>query len=294
MSHLVILQLQHPEAGLQQYSIGFGPDDNESGWRSPYFGWSPSGEIVYASGTVVRLTGGRTCSLPARSTFISNDRAVTRNQPSHGPLSIFTFYDAGCNDQEKWDAPHDWSIVAAAPDRGLLSIEERTERGVENFIFDALRKEVLRHGSGEDAPHGEFADSGRALCSGGDVVKAERVPATCWDVETGNKIGQTPKANAGFALATAAHAKRVVVSDYKRMKVPFDHEYGATFQGRVVWDFGSGKELVAWRPESQSYADPFLTLPKPVTGPFRVAISADGEYIAEGGNGIIRLYKIEP
>jgi hypothetical protein len=31
-----------------------------------------------------------------------------------------------------------------------------------------------------------------------------------------------------------------------------------------------------------------------VAAPFQVAISPDGEYIAEGGNGIVRLYKIEP
>jgi hypothetical protein len=33
---------------------------------------------------------------------------------------------------------------------------------------------------------------------------------------------------------------------------------------------------------------------QPAKEPFVFAISPDGEYVVEGGNGILRLYKIEP
>ena len=77
------------------------------------------------------------------------------------------------------------------------------------------------------------------------------------------------------------------------MKIPFDYEYRATFKGRYVWDFATGQELASWMPESETYANVF-TPTKQVTELFRFAISPDGQFVVEGGNGIVRLYKIEP
>ena len=64
---------------------------------------------------------------------------------------------------------------------------------------------------------------------------------------------------------------------------------------RRVWDFRSGKEVVSWQLESMTYSisidfDGFNRDRRPVP----CAISPDGEYIAEGGNGRIWLYKIQP
>jgi hypothetical protein len=85
------------------------------------------------------------------------------------------------------------------------------------------------------------------------------------------------------------------VSDYRRQrKILSEDPYGKAFTGRVVWDFGTGKELVSWHPEDQTYGLAFLASPRLTTEPVRFTISPDGQYIAEGGSGIIRLYKVEP
>lgn len=93
-------------------------------------------------------------------------------------------------------------------------------------------------------------------------------------------------------MVTAAHSSRVVATDYHRVfDFLFSDDYEPVVDKLVVWDFRRGKELVSWRPKSQSYLD---VDNKRVKEPFQFTISPDGEYIAEGGNGIVRLYKIEP
>lgn len=63
---------------------------------------------------------------------------------------------------------------------------------------------------------------------------------------------------------------------------------------RIVWDFRAGKEIVSWRPEFQSWEVPLRDgSTKRMHEPYRFAISPDGQYVAEGGNGILHLYKIE-
>jgi hypothetical protein len=69
-------------------------------------------------------------------------------------------------------------------------------------------------------------------------------------------------------------------------------EHDNVLRRRVVWDFSTGAEIASWKPDTQTYSLPGLV--HPVKEPFAVAISPDGQYIAEGGNGILRLYKIEP
>jgi hypothetical protein len=109
----------------------------------------------------------------------------------------------------------------------------------------------------------------------------------------GHRQSNSRDANGTEPIATAAHATRLVVSDYRRRKPLFDYEYRTIFKGRVIWDFGTGKVLASWLPESETY--PYVSSHgEQITEPFRFAISPDGHYVAEGGNGKLRLYKIEP
>jgi hypothetical protein len=126
---------------------------------------------------------------------------------------------------------------------------------------------------------------------------AEKAPVTCWEVDTGRTIAEAPTINGGDPMATAQHASQIVASDYRRSKMSFSSEYKEELKKRIVWDFRSGKELVSWRPDFQSwdfqlFIDPQKPL-KRVSEPFRFTISPDGQYVAEGGGGGIQIYKIE-
>jgi hypothetical protein len=58
----------------------------------------------------------------------------------------------------------------------------------------------------------------------------------------------------------------------------------------VVWDFRSGIEVAAWEPGTQTVetARDFQRIVRPAPA----AISSTGRYIAEGTEGILRIYEL--
>jgi dipeptidyl aminopeptidase/acylaminoacyl peptidase len=278
----------HPPSDIQQYEVEGG---------GLYFGWAPSGEIVYAAGKVIHFGSGTSCDVPNLRAFIGDDAAVSERGVPPSGLIISThigFFSQNCEERGSWEVPEVWSIVDASPDKGLISVVSyifASQRN-ESLIVDALGRKVLQRWPGDPGGVWEFADSGKAVCRGGGIYESRQARrATCRDVETGKLIRQT-KDNGVDPIATATHATRVVVSDY-RTGLLCGGECRPTFKGRIVWDFGSGQELARWYPESQTYPNVFSP-PKQITEPFPFAISPDGQYVAEGGDGKLRLYKIEP
>ena len=175
-------------------------------------------------------------------------------------------------------------MLAATRNRGFLQNEF--------IIVDPLARKVVHRWPPASGIGGQFADGGKAVCNGGEVEETGRAPVTCWDVDTGEKIGEGPTINGGAPMATAAHSSRIVASDYQRVEDPLSsYEYAKLLKRQVVWDFMGSRELASWRPELQSYINIKHVREEE---PFKFAISPNGRYVADGGNGIIRLFKIEP
>jgi hypothetical protein len=294
-SRLLVIDVERPTTGVRQFEIEWGILENESG-RAPNFGWASSGEIIYALGTVIHLSSGSSCELPSRSVFISDDLAVSARAypPPLYSSTRLAFFDQNCEERGEWEVSEGWLVSDVSTDRGLLSVLKETNNPAETerLIVDPVGRKVLQRWHENVGGAWEFADGGKAVCQGGSVLQSDHAPARCRDVDTGKEIGETLR-NGVEPIAAAERATRVVVSDYQRRKIPFDYEYRTTFKGRYIWDFGTGKELASWMPESETYQNVFASS-RQVTELFRFAISPDGQYVAEGGNGIIRLYRIEP
>ncbi len=60
---------------------------------------------------------------------------------------------------------------------------------------------------------------------------------------------------------------------------------------RVIWDFASGKELASWKSKAQEFC---IIEGRPIKRDYCFDISPNGEYIVEGGAGVLSLYRIKP
>ena len=66
------------------------------------------------------------------------------------------------------------------------------------------------------------------------------------------------------------------------------------YKDAVVWDYATGAKLASWRPETQTWYELGLRPPKKIVEPSKFAISPDGQFVAEGGNGKLTIYRIQP
>ena len=299
-SRLLVADVNHPDVGILQFESEFGLIG--SGVGALNFGWTPSGQIIYALGRVIHLNGGADCELPGASAFISDDIAVSARSypPSVYSSTQVTFFDRNCEERGRWEVPEWWLISDVSTDRHLLSIvrEDAARRPghSERLIVDPVERRVLERWRQNDTSSWvwEFADNGKVVCGGGRPLGSRVAPAICRSVDTGKEIAEPPGSNGVEPIATAAQATRAIVSDYRPSRVPWGaDELPGTFKGRAVWDFGTNQLIASWHPATATYGDVFHP-GKQITASFQFAMSPDGQYVVEGGNGIIRFYKIEP
>jgi hypothetical protein len=330
-SQLLVIQTQHPTQAAKQFEISAAVA-SEGLPSATLFGWSPDGKTLFAAGKVIHLQNGATCEPPRPSAppfwpsaLLGDDlliqggpdspdgpavrawmdaiRESLKNNGNRPPSSFppappevrshFKFFDSECKPQGQWEVTEAWQIHDVSIERGLVAMTRKLGFNTYTFLtVDPIARKIIRRWSADNGNMGSFADGGKVMCRGGDVIGKGKAPSICWDVDTGNKIGQPPTINGGDPMVTAAHSSRIVASSNRRVRRPFfSDNVGTVVDRQVVWDFRSGEELVSWRPKSQSYID---VNNERVEEPFQFTISPDGEYIAEGGNGIVRLYKIEP
>jgi hypothetical protein len=250
------------------------------------FSWTATGHQLIFPGMIANLEG-TTCALPEAPAspgpqLIGRGVAVRLFQPSR-----LAFLDFGCREVQTWEFSVQSELLATSPERGLVFTRRHTLGGqaAGAKILEADSQKVVREfsWSGEAV----FAENGKRLCTIGGYDWHQTVD--CIDVDSGQQVGMT-KGWTHVALRAASQSSRIVITNYGR-KIDFvDWRWAlGSLQKRVVWDFESGRELVSWRPKVQNLPPKGYFL-----DPYVFDISPDGQYIVEGGDGAITLYKIEP
>jgi WD40 repeat protein len=258
--------------------------------------WSPSGDAIVVNGLIIRLASGATCGSPDTSRFISEDNliAIKPIGPSFTSYRL-TIYDKSCSPGKTWD-PGRWNIVDVSIERHLLLVNKHFE---ENLLVDPDDGHIVRRWSEGawpvwDGPSGQFADNGKALCNELSVDDAPRGETLrCWITDTGKLIGNAPADYATGPFVTSRGSTRVVFSEVGHVKGLIRDWDTHAYKGAVVWDYSTGEKLAAWHPETQSWNELRSRPPKKMVEPSRFAISQDGRFVAEGGNGKLTVYRIE-
>lgn len=294
-SRLVILRADDPKVGIREFEINAGAEDHESSVQTASnFQWSPSEDAIDATGDIVHLTSAETCNVSHHGGFIASNKLVARERET-GSLSHLVFSDPECRATETWTVKENWEIQDALAARGLLAIWADGE----TLVVDALaRKVVQRWPKGSmPTPFIRFADGGSAICGADHARRFGKAPLRCWDVTSGKQIAEAPTVNGGIPFATSERASRLIASNKTYVPIPFSHfgpnTHNEALRARVIWDFKTGKELLSWHPPVQTYQLRLIDSPKMDQDYFKFAISPDGEFVAEGGNGTVRLYRIQ-
>ena len=228
--------------------------------------------------------------------FFDLDPAGAARKLKQMPVQLETLDLAG-RVLDEWSHQRNWVIEATNPERHLVIVNEEIDReppeNTRTFVIDYQTKKVVRDWPREGGPFGKsyFAESGKTLCSA-DVNGRDSRWTQCFDIDSGTKIAEYTGFKGGEPADITTHASRIVLSHIdliRGINEEFDKDL---YKDRVIWDFRATKEVAEWVPAMQISESYFNGAVKKVTawGPF--AISATGRYLAEGTNGILRIYEV--
>ena len=264
---------------------------------SAFLRWSPSGDAILVNDLLIGLDRGAVCKMPNTGWFISENELVgyKHEGPSH-TATRFTTFDKTCHPVKAWETSVRWNILDASAERHLLLVNRFLN---ENQLVDPGDGHVVRRWPGGGAPGslgpgGEFADRGTALCEPVDVEKDTGAEMRCWKTDTGELIGNSSTHDATAPYAVSMSSTRVVFSEAGRVPAPIPDMGTYSYKDAVVWDFATGERLASWRPRTQTWMELGWHLQKKVVEPSKFAISADGRFVAEGGDGRIIVCRVDP
>jgi hypothetical protein len=303
-SHLIVLPLKdggsrgvqiEPGGSVTQGALMWAPDSTTvvvSSYPIPKWYAIPGGELWKQGKPDPKLGGVLGFIEDELGVTYARQENVLVSDPERAPRVVYIF-DLSGRIVDEWRVPSLWSVASVNPDRHLLAISEDTRQVNPAFpIFDYPGKKIVQ-GWSLDRPFGWpiFAESGKTRCGFGTYGRGMPYP-TCWDIDTGKKIAEFKAFRGGDPASVSSHASRIILThtqNYFGINQEFDmHSY----KNRVVWDFRTDRKIAEWVPMTQ-VSETGLRPPEDKRTEFGPSvISPSGRYIAEGSNGLLRIYEL--
>jgi hypothetical protein len=215
-------------------------------------------------------------------------------------LADGTIVDLGCQTAGKWavEKEGDWAVAATAPTKGLLVLRRTTQetRNVRPLAYndyaiadikshqmtsDLLLRGKLRAGSPV------LAEGARVVCSEVQAVGQKTWKLQCWNLPDGEAVTLADEL-ADFRVARGSLSSARVIAerwDYHRGNLL---EKSPDLLSSMIVDLRSGKQFAAMKPRPQrDYPSGEIR-----DRYFRLALSPNGELLAEGGDGVVTLQRL--
>ena len=224
--------------------------------------------------------------------FLDTEHLLAHHVLSNGSASGFDTMDLQGHVTDTWTTSKEWNGAVLNSDRHLLAVFSDQEQS-KLLIVDYSSKKVFpiksdptwlyRDGNRSWRISAYFAESGKTICTVGSAESRDTLPQ-CWDADSGRKFAEYKRFPGGLPAAASAHGSRIVLT--QGWFIPRKKDSEKFSGGRVVWDFRSGREVATLEAQGQSPDKYGIVHPAPI------AISATGHYLAEGANGILRIYEL--
>ncbi len=287
-THLLIIDVQSPKSNVRQFDL--------SGTCGFDLSWNQRGDALLVCGTLIRLLDGAVCVVgnspnPTIARYHSVGTAYWLDA-EHVVRWTGEILNLACTQAGMWRLEPIWRIRAVAGSQGWVVLSRsqgrRPDIVCEYSIVDRASHRALS-GWPTKSPCGTdmiLAVGAEALCFNiGENITNSKLH--CWAVQGGKELSLPKQVRDSVLDQASGRTARVVADQWKYQRFvwlspPFP-------QRRAIFDLRSGAWMASWKPRIQD-----STIPSVENSPYRCALSARGEYVAESGDGSVELYRIAP
>jgi WD40 repeat protein len=297
-SRLLILDVQSPETAARRFDL--------AGTCGARITWNDRGDALLVCGTIVRLSDGVNCDAtglkPADRKYnlitafwLDSDHVVR----SHTGEIL----DLRCKPTGTWPLAPAWLIIDVVASKGWILLSHCEGQSPKKFyrylLLDRTSRRALTGWPMRRVPYpssvATLAGGAEAFCfefHDQNDFKHERL--ICREIEGDTKI-PVSKPLCSYRLSEAAFSStRVVAENWEEMDHHWWEMFALTVGGhklpvqRGIFDLRSGKLISSWKPRIQDSRSPYIT-----DHPYQCALSPNGDFLAEGGNGGVELYRLD-
>jgi len=294
-THVMVVDALAPDSAPRQFVVS-----ETSAPDAPLrLEWSPSGKALLAGTAVIQMASGAQCELPdgTNRIFVGDDEILSANKQSKSPDVLapplffgYAIYGSDCAFRTAVKEWKNWALADFSPERGLLMLQQDGD----TLLVDWSTRQTVHRWShpaaGETPWH--FANNGQLECSEG---RAEGLQ--CWDTDTGAQTAKSRTAHCADTLASAI-TQPIFVCSHRQITEPADDDaatkvsddHASFLVNNLVVETSNGRQVATWRRMKQTITRSGETVAE--TPDFALGLSADGQYLAEGGDGKLTLYRV--
>ena len=290
-THLAIIDVQSPQEAFRQFDLEA---------CGKYLAWSPGGDALLVCGRILRLADGSSCDLldtplqeAARELgnvafWFTNDRVIRANR---------TITDLSCQSGDTWPMEGNWFVAGMAPAKGWMLVRRPVSRTVNGRTL-SLNDYAIADRDSHTVTSGmllgaALRDFNSIMAQGAAMFCSQLTPAGgyksvlhCWNLPEGQAIPLPSELNS-YGITQASRSSPRAVAERMGNHAFTLGEATPELLGLMVVDLRSGKTIVSLKPRLQQTVYSISW-----DRSFQYALSPNGDLLAEGGDGSLRLYRV--